>query len=156
MGERPAAWLQTAVTLSHWCDSGCSFGVCVVCSWLLERPEMCPNLPSLPPPPQPSHSGGSVLDTQQVPRRHFLIEWGHWFYTHLYLDLPLFLVRFFLANFCLSGWHWHSCTCSLKRIICPLMLAPERGLLTWPNSIFFYEIFSKSASCWFVNSTRYL
>ena len=55
------------------------------------------------PPPQPPHSGGSVLDTQQVPRRHFLIEWGHWFYTHLYLDLPLFLVRFFLANFCLSG-----------------------------------------------------
>lgn len=122
---------------------GCSFGVCVPCSWLLERPEMCLNLPSLPCHPRPSTQGlssaGHIAGIQET-----LPDWMGTFVLHACISWsPSIPGKTLLANFCLSGWHWPSCTYSFKRIICPLIWRLHRKEDCWLDPIL--SFFMKSS-----------
>lgn len=82
---------------------------------------MCLNLPSLPCPPRPPHSGIDQCWTHS--RYPGDTSWlnGDICFTRMYIWSPSIPGKTLLANFCLSGWHWCSCTYSFKRIICPLI-----------------------------------
>lgn len=103
--------------------------------------------PFTPAPPRDR----AVLGTQWAPVNISYFYIWICFICFYLISSPSVPGKIFMANFCLSGWHWSSCTCSFKRVICPFIWCTRKRTA----DLFQFHLFMKSNStnCWLINST---